>query len=234
LSGRQRWLVVDRDPSLLTSLHGQMPSWAAGWKCQVDAASATACVVRGDDLECHVESRCLNLTSLEVDIFAGRQLVTASALLDLTSETWLRTLAARCREVGAAALFTITYNGYSSCWPAEPEDDMVRHLLNQHQKTDKGLGGSAAGPDAAHCASRCFADAGYQVWTDSSDWVLGSAERDVQRLLVDGWATAATEVAPGDASTIANWRARRLEHLDAGDSQIVVGHSDIAACLPQD
>ena len=132
---------------------------------------------------------------------------------------------------GAAALFALTYNGWSSCSPAEPEDEMIRHLLNRHQKTDKGLGGSAAGPDAAGCAARCFADVGYRVWTEPSDWMLGSAERELQRRLIDGWARAATELASDNASGIARWRARRIGHVDAGRSHIVVGHCDVAATI---
>ena len=132
---------------------------------------------------------------------------------------------------GAAALFAITYNGWSSCSPAEPEDEMIRDLLNRHQKTDKGLGGSAAGPDAAACAARCFADIGYRVWTEPSDWLLGSAERELQRRLIDGWAKAAMELAFDNASEIARWRARRIGHVDAGQSHIVVGHCDVAATI---
>ena len=96
-----------------------------------------------------VETRQMNLERLDPHIFEGRNLVTASALLDLVSESWLRVLAARCHAAGAAALFSITYNGPSSCDPAEPEDEMVRELMNLHQRTDKGLGGPAAGPEAS-------------------------------------------------------------------------------------
>ena len=35
-----------------------------------------------------------------------------------------------------------------------PEDDMVRRLMTEHQKRDKGLGGPAAGPDAADVAEQ--------------------------------------------------------------------------------
>ena len=50
-------------------------------------------------------------------IFEGRSLVTASALLDLVSEAWLRALAARCAESGAAALFALSYDGRIVCSP---------------------------------------------------------------------------------------------------------------------
>ena len=189
LQGRQRWLVIDRDSALLALLPELMSSWGTDRRYEVDTIGGSECVIRNEQLECQVESRSLDLNSLDdVDIFAGRHLVTASALLDLVSEQWLSALAARCREVGAAALFAITYNGWSSCSPAEPEDEMIRDLLNRHQKTDKGLGGSAAGPDAAACAARCFADIGYRVWTEPSDWMLGSPEQKLQRRLIDGWA----------------------------------------------
>jgi len=232
LQGRQRWLVIDRDSALLAMLPELMSSWGTDRRYEVDTIGGNGCLIRNEQLECQVESRSLDLNSLDdVDIFAGRQLVTASALLDLVSEKWLRALAARCREVGAAALFAITYNGWSSCSPAEPEDEMIRDLLNRHQKTDKGLGGSAAGPDAAAWAARCFADTGYRVWTEPSDWILGSPEQKLQRRLIDGWAGAATELASDNASGIAQWRARRIGHVDASRSRIVVGHFDVAATL---
>jgi hypothetical protein len=232
LQGRQRWLVIDRNSSLLALLPELMSSWGTARGYEVDTIGGNECVIRNEQLECQVERRSLDLNSLDdVDIFAGRHLVTASALLDLVSGKWLRALAARCREVGAAALFAITYNGWSFCSPAEPEDEMIRELLNRHQKTDKGLGGPAAGPDAAACAARCFAESGYRVWTEPSDWVLGSPEQTLQRRLIDGWAEAATELASDDASGIARWRARRIGHVDAGRSRIVVGHFDVAATL---
>jgi hypothetical protein len=40
---------------------------------------------------------------------------------------------------------------------------------------------------------------------------------------------AATEMAPEISTQIANWRLRRLGHVSAGGSLLVVGHEDIAA-----
>ena len=233
LPGRQRWLVVDRNSTLLAQLPTLTSAWGAGrhYECRT---GVNRCVIRDRRLECDVEIRSLDLETLaDVGIFAGHHLVTASALLDLASERWLRELAARCRAAGAAVLFALTYNGRSACSPAEPDDDMIRDLLNRHQKTDKGLGGPAAGPDAAACTLGCFKEVGYSVRSAPSDWVLGSAERELQRRLIEGWTEAATEMAPGDASAIAHWRMRRLGHVDADRSRVVVGHVDVAAWLPR-
>ena len=232
LPNRQRWLVVDRSSSLLARLPTLTSSWgtARGYEVQTDGPR---CTIRGRQLDCHVETRCLDLVTLDdVELFTGRHLVTASALLDLASERWLRALAARCCTAGAAALFAITYNGRSSCLPTEPEDDMIRDLLNQHQKTDKGLGGPAAGPDAAECAARCFAEVGYRVRSAPSDWVLGPAEHHLQRLLIEGWGEAAIHMVRSDVAAIESWRTRRLAHVEANRSRLVVGHLDVAAWLP--
>jgi hypothetical protein len=232
LPARQRWLVVDRDPVLLAELPERMSAWGAARGYQVRRETA-GCTVLGERLECRIDAQHMDLGTLDdKEIFEGRHLVTASALLDLVSDGWLRSLAHHCRAAGAAALFTITYNGRSSCTPPEAEDEMVRNLMNRHQKTDKGLGGPAAGPDAVDSAARCFADAGYRVQTAPSDWILEPAEHQLQRQLIDGWAEAATAIAPDIASTIARWRLRRLQHLDAGRSRIVVNHDDVAAWLP--
>jgi hypothetical protein len=231
LPSRQRWLAVDRDAALLAELRERMSSWGAA-KGYTVRTEPGLCIIRGASLECDIETRQMDLGTLDDRaIFAARHLVTASALLDLVSAQWLRALATQCRAAGASALVTLTYNGRSSCVPVEPEDDLVRDLMNQHQKRDKGLGGPAAGPDAVACAQRCFAEAGHRVQLEPSDWTLGPAVAALQRMLIDGWAHAATEMVRDRAATITRWRARRLAHVHAGRSRLVVGHDDLGAWL---
>jgi SAM-dependent methyltransferase len=210
----QQWLLVDHDPRLL------------------EEATRRA-VTTADTARLEIDTRTMNLVTLDhPELFSGRHLVTASALLDLVSPQWLETAAARCCDAGAAALFPLNYNGRSSCTPAEPEDEQVRALMNRHQKSDKGLGGVAAGPDASNCAERCFVAAGFHVRRETSDWVLEPEQQDLQVQLIQGWAHAAVELAPELRSTIDDWLARRLSHVAAGRSHIVVGHDDVAAWLP--
>src|SRR5512138_1214975 len=108
----QRWLLVDRDRRLLDHAPQAWPS------------------------------ACLDLRDVVLDpkLFAGRSLVTASALLDLVSDAWLDALVVRCREAGAAVLFALTYDGRIDFAPAELEDEVICGLVNQHQRTDKGFG----------------------------------------------------------------------------------------------
>ena len=228
LPGRQTWLAADRDAGLLEELPTKLKTWADahGYSMRTEGQVST---LRGGRCECDVETRAMDLDQLDAGLFEGRNLVTASALLDLVSESWLRLLATRCREAGATALFTLTYDGRSSCDPVEPEDDMVRELMNMHQKTDKGLGGRAEGPDAWSVAERVFTEAGYRVECAPSNWSIGPPERAFQRMLIEGWARAAVEIAPERADTIADWLRRRLEHLEAGRSRIVVNHVDMVA-----
>ena len=228
LPGRQTWLAADRDARLLEELPTKLKTWADGRGYSMRTEGQVSSL-RGGRCECDVETRAMDLDRLDAGLFEGRNLVTASALLDLVSESWLRLLAARCREAGATALFTLTYDGRSSCDPVEPEDDIVRELMNVHQKTDKGLGGRAEGPDAWSVAERVFTEAGYRVECAPSDWSIGPSERTFQRMLLEGWARAAVEIAPERADTIADWLRRRLEHLEAGRSRIVVNHVDMVA-----
>jgi hypothetical protein len=233
LQGQQHWLAVDESPDLLADLLERMRSWstARGYDVEIDGDT---CKIRGPRLDCHIEILRLDLGVLSDRVlFSGRHLVTASALLDLVSESWLRSLAAHCRAEGASVLFTISYNGHSSCEPREPEDDLVLDLFNRHQRTDKGLGGPAAGPEAADAAARCFAETGFRVQRVPSNWDLAPTERDMQRMLIDGWANAASEAAPRRARIIADWRARRLAHVEAGISHVMVGHDDLAAWPPR-
>ena len=230
LPPHQQWLAVDRDRSLLEAIPTRLEAWAGPRGHTVHAGGGETRVV-GRELSAAVQTCQLDLHRLDPSLFDGRHLVTAAALLDLVSDSWLRSLAQQCRAAGAMALFAITYDGRSSCDPVEPEDEHVRGLFNRHQVSDKGLGGPAAGPRAADVAEARFTEAGYTVESVRSDWRLMPDARDMQRYLIEGWASAATEVAPEEAAGIADWLHRRLAHVDAGRSLIVVGHRDVAAWL---
>ena len=108
-------------------------------------------------------------------MFSGRALVTASALLDLVSEEWLRSLAARCRESGAALLFALSYDGRIQCSPDEPEDAAIRELVNQHQRTDKGFG-RALGSGRAADSPKLFWSA--SVIRSSANAATGCSDPD--------------------------------------------------------
>lgn len=220
---QQRWLTLDRSRVLLDRLPQRMTD--AGYDV---APTANGWEVRGHSVACAIETKIIDLATIpERDVLESPHLVTASALLDLVSDQWLRSLASRCRDIGAAALFAITYNGRSSCSPVEPEDDLVLELFNRHQRTDKGLGGIAAGPGAVASAIRAFEEAGYRVVREASDWNIGPEAMSFQRELIDGWAHAASEIEPSAAPTIARWRERRLAHVAGGRSHLVVGHDDV-------
>lgn len=212
--GEQQWLAVDKDPALL-----------------VEAASGGQLLAPG----VHIETRAIDLGAVDApEIFEGRHLVTASALLDLVSERWIRWVAAECRRAGSCALFPIVYNGHNECDPPDATDTVVFDLFNRHQVTDKGLAGTAAGPYATEVARRAFNDLGFDVRVEPSDWQIDRPERELQRQLIEGWALAAVEVAPGQAETIDAWKQRRLDHVAAGRSSIVVGHFDLAAFRNRD
>jgi hypothetical protein len=212
LGGDQRWLLVDHDPTLLAAVRASGHSGGPERfeTCRLDLAALADVDGRG--------------------IFDGRALVTAAALLDLVSETWLRALAAWCREGGAAVLFALSYDGRIHCTPTDPDDDGMRDLVNQHQRTDKGFG-PALGPDATDAAERCFASFGYQVQREPSDWVLSPESEELQRRLIEGWAEAAMAIAPDRSASISGWRTRRLEHVASRRSRIVVGHQDLAGLI---
>jgi len=174
-----------------------------------------------------VETRVTDLRQLEASAFERSDLVTASALLDLVSESWLRALVQHCHEHQVALLAALNYDGRIECSPADEDDGFVRELVNRHQRTDKGFG-PALGPDAGVRLEKLLREAGYSVLRDKSDWRLGIGESELQRELISGWAGAAIELSRSDAGRIRGWERRRLHAVDQR-SVIVVGHDDVGA-----
>jgi SAM-dependent methyltransferase len=211
LHGAQEWTLVDHDAALLARALelgvGRVSGVGRVERVQGDLAHEGLAAVRRADL------------------------VTASALLDLVSETWLDGLVDACARAGSAALFALTWDGEIG-WGGPPEqgDALVLDALRAHQRRDKGLG-PALGPTAAPAAIRAFERANYAVQVAPSPWRLGPADRALALALLEGWVSAAVEQLPAQTARIRAWAARRRDTLDDA-FELTVGHLDLLA-LPK-
>jgi SAM-dependent methyltransferase len=158
-------------------------------------------------------------------------LVTASALIDLVSETWLQSLAAGCAELGAAVHIALSYDGSVQWSEDDPLDAEILATVNAHQERDKGLG-SALGPHATERLAHFLEARGYRVWTTASPWRLGGESAPLAEHLIAGWVQAASEQNPSGADLYRDWGTRRLADLVSGRTTIRVGHRDLLA-LPE-
>jgi hypothetical protein len=229
LGGAQRWRLVDHDPRLLDAALATTHAWAdvRGDHATREGAALT---IRGGELAVDVQCEPVDLTELTAIDLPSGGLVTAAALLDLVSASWLDALAARCRAARAAVCFALTYDGRTTVTPVEPEDAEALELFNRHQRGDKGLG-PALGPHAAAAAATAFAARGYALRTVASDWLIGPRESELQLALLDGWLRAACEIAPDRRTALSAWHERRRAHVTAGRSELRVGHVDLVGWL---
>jgi hypothetical protein len=128
--------------------------------------------------------------------------------------------------LGCALYASLTYDGGIGWRPADPGDDEVRDATNRHQRTDKGFG-LALGPDAAPALHQLLVAAEGTLELARSDWRLGPGDDAIQRALLDGYLETASATAPSRAGAFRAWHGRRLRHLQAGRSELSVGHLDL-------
>ncbi len=237
LGGEQAWLLVDHDAALLAAAETAIRDWASRTGATALAESPVRgpgrdgwlddLVVTGDGFACRASRARADLAAdLERIEVPERALVTSSALLDLVSADWLDALVRRCHRASADVYFSLTYDGRTVCTPADDTDAEALELFNRHQTGDKGFG-PALGPAAGLRAVDSFVARGYRVASRTSDWHIGSSAYSLQRELLSGWLGAALEIAPERRATLEAWHRRRVAHVDAGVSALVVGHVDL-------
>jgi hypothetical protein len=200
---RQSWRLVDNDEVLLQAAEEAAPA----------GASVTPIAI---DLACDVEQA-----------FGVCDLVATSALLDLVSAAWLDRLVVSMVRLSRPLYAALSYDGVVALTPETHHDTAVIAAVNRHQRTDKGFG-PALGPDAAQIAPERFRRAGFTVLEGRSDWRFGADDRDIQIEMLAGWAGAAGEIGV-DPSIVEEWLCERRDHLEAGRSQMRVGHIDFFA-----
>ena len=178
---------------------------------------------------CAIDVRQVNLGALDSTMFDGRHLVTASALLDLVSESWLGSLAHHCHAVRAAGTVCTDLQRKVPLFTGRARRRRdSRELMNRHQRAnDKGFG-RAAGPDAIAAAERRSRPSAIE---SSERRAIGICRRTRGDAAGAGprMGGSRVEIAPARSAMISSWLRRRHDHIDAGRSQIVVCHDDLIA-----
>lgn len=224
LPGPQAWTLVDHDAELLREARARV---------------MTLRDTRGQTIV--ADTLAASLKRFDLPALASAHLITASALLDLVSKSWIDALVAHCAAHRQGLLMALSVTGE---WrfidhqhqPVEdPEDAWVLELFRAHQQRDKGLGDALGG--RAHTAlAAAFSAVDYRVEEAETPWKLAAGEPDHQPLmasLIDGWAAAAREHSPDAAAQIDDWQTQRRQAVASGELGIWVGHRDLLA-LPRE
>lgn len=232
LGGAQHWRLVDHDPVLLAAVPRSLEQWAHRhdyrFTCADDAGATRPIEIIGSGFHAEVVLKQLDLARDLANLeFRGTHLVTASALLDLVSAPWLRTLLRKAQADRCAMWFALNVDGRAAWDPPDPDDERVHRLFSRHQRRDKGFG-DALGPSAAAFVVQEIAGSGYESLQVQTDWLIDGAQApDMQLAMIDGIATAALEQDPGSEDAVRSWKARRSAAV--GGSRLRVGHVDVLA-----
>lgn len=223
LPAKQKWVLVDYDPVLLSAASEAIAQWA-------DFARGTP-----SGLEAVKDGRELQIELKRHDLAADPapwgdakpDLVTAAALFDLVSAEWITRFVAALAKQKVAFYTALTHDSLTEWKPAHPADAAMRHAFESHFGTDKGFGPSA-GAKAASLMTDAFTASSYRVSTAKSPWVLGSKDSALIGELAQGWASAVRETKAVPESIIGDWLKTRM----ADGTSCTVGHEDLLA-LPR-
>ena len=155
-----------------------------------------------------------------------RDLITASALLDLLTRDELAALIQACAGAGCPVLLTLSVNGRVQLLPADPLDARVAAAFNAHQRR-RTPRGRLLGPDAVEAAVE--GSAGWGPRSSSARARGGSAPPRATSPSSGstGWIDAACEQEPALVPDADLYRRRRLREAAAGALAVTVGHADL-------
>lgn len=226
----QAWTLVDADEALLADGFERTAEWAIarGWKV---TSPSGALVVHAPGGAWRIEARVVDFGgSPDALPRAGHDAVVCSALMDLVSPAWARAFAARLTVPFLACL---NVDGRDRFIPPRPGDTLIARGFARHMRRDKGFG-PAIGQASPAMLARVFDEAGFDVATAPSDWLIPRMATGMLAEMIEGHAAAAAEALPASFARIEAWRAARLSAVAAGTLSLVIGHRDLLAIPKKD
>ncbi len=217
---RDHMRVLDLGSGTGSNLRASAPL-LRGWADTAESASQDALLLKKGHAQITVSFHKRDLSLGLGDLAKDCDLVTASALFDLVSASFIRDVARTLAQTRTPFYAVLTYNGLQKWTPHRPADNPIAAAFNRHQMSDKGFG-PAAGPMAPSLLADQFRLEGYSVLEGESPWRLDQRERILVAELQRGHAMAVLETGALDPKTVEAW-------VKVIRSAVEIGHTDIFA-----
>jgi hypothetical protein len=216
LPQRQYWTLVDHDQQNLAAAISALSSWS-----DEVVMSGERLTLRRGTRQIEINLRAIDFAQDPASCWSNKtELVTASALFDLTSKGWISRFANALSKLEIAVLATLTFDGTIFADPAHPLDTSVAEAFCLHQTRDKGFG-PAAGAHAARHLQQSMEKLGYKVVSGSSPWRLQDNTSELFIQTVNGIGDAVRET--GQVALVDGWlQARRQD-----TRLLTIGHQDL-------
>lgn len=217
LGENQHWTLVDYDDDLLKAASQALQDWAQA----VISVDGQTLVLRQSGFTMTVILRRADLSQdLSALMALPVDLVTASALFDLVSSKWVAQFAAALQ---APLYAVLSFDGQMSWEPEHGLDASVVQAFCTHQQQDKGFG-QALGPNSGSYLARALGAKGFEVTCDKSPWDVQSLPSAFHDMLIDGIASAATDIGGIEPDVLDQWlQSRRVAQ------RCIIGHDDLYA-----
>jgi hypothetical protein len=220
LGQRQRWVLVDYDPALLSASLEFLAAWA-------DKSRPTAA-----GLEIEKSGKLIRVEVKRADLNAnpapwGDQkpdLVTSAALFDLVSESWIDRFCQALAKDKLPLYTTLVHDETAQWSPAHEADAKMTEAFERDFGKEKGFGPSA-GNKAIGLMSNRLKKLGYNTELTGSPWRLNAEDHDLIVQLADGWANAVRDTKAVPEDVVGKWLAARK----ARGTTCIVGHKDLLA-----
>jgi hypothetical protein len=219
LPPRQVWTLVDSDEANLAAAFDQLSRWGNDARA-VDGGLA----LRRGNRDLVVYSLIRDLAAAPACWPEDTDLVTASALFDLVSTSWLGEFVACLSARKITLLSMLTFDGQITADPVLEFDAAIADAFRAHQRRDKGFG-PAAGPRAADGLEAALTTAEYLMVAGESPWSIDSAASALLHATLEGIAAAAREMKTIPEESIDGWLRARMNDTH----RLTIGHRDVFA-----
>ncbi len=219
LPQRQFWTLVDSDQNNLSAAFQQLARWGSDAK-----GYDGGLMLRKGDREIFLRTHVCDLAATPACWPKGTDLVTASALFDLTSARWIDAFVALLTAQKVALLSMLSFDGLIDADPVQPLDQAIADAFRAHQQRDKGFG-PAAGPHAAESLEASLSRAGYELDAGESPWTIDRSASALLYAVLAGIASAAQEMDTLAAEDIEHW----LRSSVINTRRLTIGHRDVFA-----
>lgn len=176
--------------------------------------------------QCLIEDYQADLNIIDELPLTGAHIISASALFDLTSTSFIDGLLTRIDSRKTAIYAALNYDGTTHWTPTHPLDEKILAAFNRDQQRDKGFG-PALGPDCTAYLQQKLLEKGYNLTLNPSPWQLTDQHNELLCELIAGIATAVSNMNDLTHTEITEWKNFRIANIAGG--HCTVGHWDLLA-----